>query len=396
MAVWVATFISGIIRPIHRNEQSLLARITGYENTIATQNESLRTHMLDRALYRGLYNEDARSSFHAAFPAFPARWRLAWIQFTSEDMGADTAHLPDLFKEYFSRDLPWMPYLLIEPDALLVILDDSRAETPDFILDQMHQKLRERYAIVSSSVLSLPYDDPQYLAGAFQQLEYESTAALGVSNRTACKKPPFSLQQLQTMYMALSCGDEAVALRALEECALALTEARDYALAKNAAQMISYMLVMVMLENPTLANTAPIPLLRQGDWQQLFKQELPQCFRAYCREVSGQRKTITHSLDEGILSFIDEHLGNPSLCISMVADRFKISAPTLQKRLYAAAGQTFSVYVEDARMYRARRALMETVETVQKISEDCGYATPNSFYKAYKRRFGETPLSLRR
>ena len=34
--------------------------------------------------------------------------------------------------------------------------------------------------------------------------------------------------------------------------------------------------------------------------------------------------------------------------------------------------------------------------TVQEISESCGYTTPNSFYKAYKRCFGEAPLDLRK
>lgn len=47
-------------------------------------------------------------------------------------------------------------------------------------------------------------------------------------------------------------------------------------------------------------------------------------------------------------------------------------------------------------MDKARQMLRETDLTVQEISESCGYAAPNSFHKAYKRRFGETPLTMRK
>ncbi|MBQ6876616.1 MAG: helix-turn-helix transcriptional regulator, partial [Lachnospiraceae bacterium] len=68
---------------------------------------------------------------------------------------------------------------------------------------------------------------------------------------------------------------------------------------------------------------------------------------------------------------------------------------TLQKRMNSACGKTFSAYVESLRMQRAQQLLRETSDTVQEIAEAVGYINANSFYKAYKRCFGEPPLSYR-
>ena len=46
-------------------------------------------------------------------------------------------------------------------------------------------------------------------------------------------------------------------------------------------------------------------------------------------------------------------------------------------------------------MKQAQQLLRETADTVQEIAEAVGYINANSFYKAYKRCFGETPLSYR-
>ena len=46
-------------------------------------------------------------------------------------------------------------------------------------------------------------------------------------------------------------------------------------------------------------------------------------------------------------------------------------------------------------MEKARLLLRDTTATVQEIAEAVGYINANSFYKAYKRCFGEPPLSYR-
>ena len=79
------------------------------------------------------------------------------------------------------------------------------------------------------------------------------------------------------------------------------------------------------------------------------------------------------------------------LCINTIIETFHISAPTLQKRLHTAVGLSFSVYVEQQRMTKARELLHTKTMTIQEIASQCGYTSANTFNKAYKQYYGETP-----
>lgn len=422
-AIWIVVCTLGAARPVNRVMESLAnsqfikgemgggkstavelarsidaldSRIASYEDIITAQRERARVQTLERALYRGLYSEEETEAFRTAYPCFPERWRMALIQYAPEENAVDTPGLTFLFTEFLHQHLSHATLLPTEPDALLVILSCAEGEDPKAALEALRADTERRCGLLFSFVLSSVHEGPQQLAAAYQQLEYECSSALEMGVTPRREKMPLSLQQLQTIYMALSCGDAAVSLATLAECARAIRETPDFILSKCAYRMIANMLVTVRLEAACDLADATIPSFSQDNIYGLFEEELPRCFQRICDRVSEQRRSLAQDLMDSIFSYIDENLGNPMLCVSAITDRFKISAPTLQKRLHAAVGQTFSAYVENARMSKARRELIETTRTVQEISEDCGYATPNSFYKAYKRRFGEAPLELRK
>ena len=102
-----------------------------------------------------------------------------------------------------------------------------------------------------------------------------------------------------------------------------------------------------------------------------------------------------HFADYNIFTFINENIDNQQLSITMVTDYFHISAPTLQKRIYFRMGKTFSSYVIDMRMQKAQQMLHNTSLSVQEIAQAVGYSNANSFYKAYKRHYGEAPTSTK-
>ena len=148
------------------------------------------------------------------------------------------------------------------------------------------------------------------------------------------------------------------------------------------------------MENDCLTDI-PIPAFRSDDLQSLFEQEFPDCFYLIAAQLKQQQMKNAEQLEQNILSFIQDNLSNSQLSVSMVAEHFHISAPTLQKRINAVSGKTFSAYVESVRMQRAQQLLRETSDTVLEIAEAIGYSNKNSFHKAYKRYFGEPPLAYR-
>ncbi|HML45828.1 MAG TPA: helix-turn-helix transcriptional regulator, partial [Clostridia bacterium] len=59
-------------------------------------------------------------------------------------------------------------------------------------------------------------------------------------------------------------------------------------------------------------------------------------------------------------------------------------------------GRTFSEYVTQQRMIRARNLLLTTDDTVASIAENSGYRTAAYFSTAFKKETGMTPKAFRR
>ena len=382
--------LAGLARSIER----LDSHIESYKDIISNQQERLRVQTLEKAIYRGMYSQDDMEAFRTAYPDFPVRWRMALIQYV-DDADQEEEKLSYLFAEFLRQRLPKAILMPMSPDSLLLILPEGEEESRE-ALEKLRVDTEQRDGLLFNYTLSSVYEEPQTLSSAYQQVEYESDGAMemGIAPR---QQMPLSFQQLQTLYMSLSCGNETVALETLADCARAIRETRsDFILSKCAYRMIANMLVVVKLEASCDLTRAIIPPFHGENIPRLFEEELPDCFRLICQTITDQRHSMTQDLMDSIIAYINENLSDPMLCISSITDQFHISAPTLQKRLRAATGQTFSSYVETVRLNKARLELLETNRTVQEIAESCGYATPNSFYKAYKRRFDGKPLDLRK
>jgi transcriptional regulator GlxA family with amidase domain len=78
----------------------------------------------------------------------------------------------------------------------------------------------------------------------------------------------------------------------------------------------------------------------------------------------------------------------------MVSDHFRISPPVIQRLVKNTSGQTFQVYVENNRLSRAHKMLLEGAHTVQEVTASCGFANTNSFYKSFRRHYGFPPSEI--
>ena len=95
------------------------------------------------------------------------------------------------------------------------------------------------------------------------------------------------------------------------------------------------------------------------------------------------------------MAYIDAHICDVELSARTVAERFSLPERELQALTRAAEGVSFFDYVENRRMARAREQILTTDLPVHQIATNCGFALTNSFYKAFKRRFGTSPSALR-
>ena len=72
-----------------------------------------------------------------------------------------------------------------------------------------------------------------------------------------------------------------------------------------------------------------------------------------------------------------------------------MSDKAVQRLMRGATGMTFFEYLYHRRMEKAKVLLEETDLPIQEISNQCGYASLNTFYKAFQRTYAATPSSMR-
>lgn len=91
---------------------------------------------------------------------------------------------------------------------------------------------------------------------------------------------------------------------------------------------------------------------------------------------------------------IAEMLDSGEVSIERIADRIGISSRHLRRRLDE-QGTSFNALLAQHRCDLAKRLLMETRESIDEIVFLTGFSEPSTFYRAFKRWTGMTPLAYR-
>ena len=85
---------------------------------------------------------------------------------------------------------------------------------------------------------------------------------------------------------------------------------------------------------------------------------------------------------------MEEQLSDPLFGPETLMNRFFLSEKALQRIIRSATGMTFTEYLQHRRMEKARGMLTETELPIREICLSCGYASLNTFYKAFQRAYG--------
>jgi two-component system response regulator YesN len=96
-----------------------------------------------------------------------------------------------------------------------------------------------------------------------------------------------------------------------------------------------------------------------------------------------------------LLTYVDEHFTDPNLSLEVVSDQFQLSMKYLSRFFKEQTGVTFSEYLNENRMKKARDLLQHTDSSVNDISLSTGYYSSNTFCRAFKRYHGLSPTQYR-
>jgi AraC-like DNA-binding protein len=92
---------------------------------------------------------------------------------------------------------------------------------------------------------------------------------------------------------------------------------------------------------------------------------------------------------------IGELLDNQEVSLEMVAQKLNLTPRNLRARL-SLAGTNFNNILADYRSLLAKRLLVRTSESIDEIVYLTGFSEPSTFYRAFKRWTGLTPVEYRK
>jgi AraC-like DNA-binding protein len=130
-----------------------------------------------------------------------------------------------------------------------------------------------------------------------------------------------------------------------------------------------------------------------------FPQDLEESFTDLAQQICSSfaaeysNKNVTFKKEE-LTAYVEEHFGEERLSLRLAARHFGFSETYFSQMFKETTGKNFSVFTEITRLNHAQTLLKQYLK-VEEIAYRCGYKSPNSFRRAYKRYFGINPTKTR-
>lgn len=376
------------------------------------QRVQLQESMFDRLLRGDLHHESGLNQARSFFPDFPACSCLILLRLMhSHEMDIATfsnaqLRLSDVLKSHLPAGI--RVHFFSNLTVLLCPCEEAHyQETCANIISTLTPPLSGLPDLNVRFAVSTPMHGIDELSHVFQQLRHllhivgdtgERIFFMQDSEPTAAQEHSYSSTRFYEMLLR---GESDVALTLMDEDVRRLKHS-GMANETEVQQLFFIYRHELMRVRDEFQLTAPavdtLPTLPdyrpQLSVDEMF-DELRFCCRALGESIKASRVSERESFERKLLSYIDEHLGDTTLCVRSVIDQFSISESTLRNILAKSAGMNFSEYVENHRMRQAQLLVERSVIPVSQIPHQCGYASANTFYKAFKRYFGVSPSILR-
>ncbi len=146
-----------------------------------------------------------------------------------------------------------------------------------------------------------------------------------------------------------------------------------------------------------------LPILAPETEQDLNDMSLEQCLNkllnicsVICQKADIKRDQKKEDLKQQILLYMEQNFNRAELNAVMASEELGISEKYLYMLLKEQTGRTFSNYLEDLRMIFAIKCLEETDLSNEKIAQESGFGSTNSFYRIFKKQTGVSPSIYRK
>ena len=403
-----------------RNQYSWLVdtmeRLVGDQVSITNALER-RTTMLMHGFYerllRGGFTEDTQpedvmEDAGVGFP--PGPWHVAVVTVKDDQDATGRRVTEALVHDYFRRQIPADGYAhkTGEGDVLIMPYTTMNLTT----ISVMQRELSEQLEVITTAGIGKPRTTLLELCHSFDEAvqairvtDVNSLKPILVAYETGEDNPnsyTYTLQDEQMLMNAVASGDTE-AMRSILGGIRAVNFSHNILPTTASACLLGDLIsTAVKIVNSCVED--PHELELPADYIRHLERftSAGDCFTrigtildTLCGYRNSIKKSHNEALSGEITAFIQEQYRDPLLCLASVAGRFGMNANYLSRFFKEQTGEPFSTYVEDLRMQDVLTEMAETKVPIRVIAERAGYQSWNSFYKAFRRRFGVSPGAYR-
>lgn len=109
-----------------------------------------------------------------------------------------------------------------------------------------------------------------------------------------------------------------------------------------------------------------------------------------CSRMKEKQEKVTTQKRHDVITFIQENFNDSNLCAAMVAERFGVTEKYVFQIVRDCTGKSLGDLIKEIRFAKAEELLQKSVD-INKIPEQIGFNSLNTFYKAFKRNYGISP-----
>jgi AraC-like DNA-binding protein len=110
---------------------------------------------------------------------------------------------------------------------------------------------------------------------------------------------------------------------------------------------------------------------------------------------SSPRRTTTNYRVARVVSYLEDAFANPTIRLASAAQHVGVTPPHLDRLLKEQTGLTFLQQLRRIRMRHAERLLLTTVSSIKETAYACGYTSPGSFGRDFRRAHRCSPREWR-
>ena len=116
--------------------------------------------------------------------------------------------------------------------------------------------------------------------------------------------------------------------------------------------------------------------------------------RCYNQQNDVEQTVKDHQKIMPIITYISEHYATATL--ASTAEAFNYSEKYLSRLIKKHTGKTFHDFSVGYKMEYARELLLKSSMSIQQIAEQVGYQDVSYFFKAFKKKYLQTPAQFRK